>query len=255
MAEFVKTEIHDGVGLIILDRPKMNALNRAMQDEIAQVSRDAVKQGVRVIVIFGGANFAAGADVKEMAEWTHDDAIEQTPGLQDAFTAVAKLPVPTIAALTGYALGGGLELALACDLRIAGSSTVVGQPEILLGVIPGAGGTQRLSRLVGVSRAKDLIYTGRFVKADEALSMGLVNEVVEDAHVLERAMELAAALAKGPRRALAAAKEAIDLGSEKPLDQGLLIERANFASLFGTPDQVHGMASFVEQGPGKAKFE
>ncbi len=226
-----------------------------MQDEIAQASRDAVKQGARAIVIFGGIHFAAGADVKEMAEWTHNDAIEHTPGLQDAFTAVAKLPVPTIAALTGYALGGGLELALACDLRIAGTSAVVGQPEILLGVIPGAGGTQRLSRLIGASRAKDLIFTGRFVKADEALALGLVNEVVADDQVLERAVELAGILAKGPRRALAAAKEAIDLGIDKPLDQGLLIERANFASLFGTPDQVHGMTSFVEQGPGKAKFE
>jgi len=255
VAEFVKTEIRDGVGLLTLDRPKMNALSRAMQDEIGQASRAAVKQGARVIVIFGGANFAAGADVKEMAAWTNSDAIEQTPGLQDAFTAVAKLPVPTIAALTGYALGGGLELALSCDLRIAGTSSVVGQPEILLGVIPGAGGTQRLARLIGVSRAKDLIFTGRFVKADEALALGLVNEVVADDRVLQRAMELASTLAKGPRRAMAAAKEAIDLGIDKPLDQGLLIERANFAALFGTPDQVQGMTSFVEQGPGKAQFE
>jgi len=176
-----------------------------------------------------------------MAEWTNADAITQTPGLQDAFTAIAKLPVPTIAAITGYALGGGLELALACDLRIAGTSAVVGQPEFLLGVIPGAGGTQRLARLIGVSRAKDLIFSGRFVKADEALTMGLVNEVVADDHVFERAVTVATGLARGPRRALAAAKEAIDLGIEKPLDQGLLIERANFAALFGTPDQVHGM--------------
>jgi enoyl-CoA hydratase/carnithine racemase len=159
-----------------------------------------------------------------------------------------------VAAITGYALGGGLELALCADFRVAGQSARVGQPEILLGVIPGAGGTQRLPRLVGPSRAKDIVFTGRFVSAAEALAIGLVDKVVPDADVYQAALELVARYAGGPAIALRAAKQAIDEGLDVDLDTGLEIERLNFAGLFATEDQRTGMRSFIENGPGKAAF-
>lgn len=256
MPEFIDVQRVGKVAVITLNRPKLNALSRAMQDEIAQAARElSSDDSVRAVVIHGGErSFAAGADVKEMVHWDHAMAWEQTPRLQAAFTAVADMPQPTIAALTGYALGGGCELALACDLRIAADDAVLGQPEILLGIIPGAGGTQRLSRLVGASRAKDLILTGRQVRAAEALAMGLVNEVTSPEQVLPRAMALAEQLARGPREAMAAAKRVIDHGMDLPLDQALAAEQQAFASLFGTADQALGMESFVANGPGKAEF-
>jgi enoyl-CoA hydratase/carnithine racemase len=177
-----------------------------------------------------------------------------TRRLQDAFTAVARIPKPVVAAITGYALGGGLELALCADFRVAGESARVGQPEILLGVIPGAGGTQRLPRLVGPARAKDIVYTGRFVTAPEALAIGLVDKVVPDAEVYQAAREMVNRYAGGPAVALRAAKQAIDEGLDVDLDSGLEIERLNFAGLFATEDQRTGMRSFVENGPGKATF-
>jgi len=198
--------------------------------------------------------FAAGADIKEMAEASYAKMAADTRRLQDAFTAVAKIPKPVVAAITGYALGGGLELALCADFRVAGQSARVGQPEILLGVIPGAGGTQRLPRLVGPARAKDIVYTGRFVSAPEALAIGLVDKVVPDAEVYQAARDMVNRYAAGPAVALRAAKQAIDEGLDVDLDSGLEIERLNFAGLFATEDQRTGMRSFVENGPGKATF-
>jgi enoyl-CoA hydratase/carnithine racemase len=174
--------------------------------------------------------------------------------LQESFTVVAKIPKPVVAAVTGYALGGGLELALCADFRVAGESARVGQPEILLGIIPGAGGTQRLPRLVGPARAKDIVFTGRFVGAEEALAIGLVDRVVPDADVYQAARDLVSRYATGPAAALRAAKQAIDDGLETDLDTGLEIERLHFAGLFATEDQRTGMRSFVENGPGKATF-
>jgi enoyl-CoA hydratase len=159
-----------------------------------------------------------------------------------------------VAAITGYALGGGCELALAADVRFAAEDAQLGQPEVLLGIIPGAGGTQRLSRLVGPSRAKELIYTGRFVKADEALAMGLVDRVLPKEQVYDEAVAWAGQFKGAAALALRAAKEAVDRGLEVDLDTGLEIERAAFASLFATDDRQTGMRSFVEQGPGKATF-
>jgi enoyl-CoA hydratase/carnithine racemase len=159
-----------------------------------------------------------------------------------------------VAAVNGYALGGGCELALCADRRIAATDAVLGQPEILLGVIPGAGGTQRLTRLVGPSKAKDLIFTGRFVKADEALAIGLVDELVEPAEVYDRAVAWAGQFASGPALALRAAKAAVDAGLDVSLETGLAIEAQQFAALFATEDRSIGMKSFVEQGPGKAEF-
>ena len=189
MAEFVTVQTDQAVATIRLERPPMNALNAQVQNEIAaaaaQVTAD---QEVRAVILYGGEKvFAAGADIKEMADASYSRMAADTRRLQDAFTAVAKIPKPVVAAITGYALGGGLELALCADFRVAGESARAGQPEILLGVIPGAGGTQRLPRLVGPARAKDIVFTGRFVGAAEALAIGLVDQVVPDADVYQAA--------------------------------------------------------------------
>jgi len=256
MGDFVRLENDQAVAVIRLHRPPMNALNVQVQDEIAAAAAQAsADQEVRAVIIYGGERvFAAGADIKEMAEATYSQMAADTRRLQDAFTAVAKIPKPVVAAITGYALGGGLELALCADFRVAGESARVGQPEILLGVIPGAGGTQRLPRLVGPARAKDIVYTGRFVGAAEALAIGLVDRVVPDADVYQAARDLVDRYVGGPAVALRAAKQAIDEGLEVDLDSGLEIERLNFAGLFATEDQRTGMRSFIENGPGKATF-
>ncbi|MBW1595879.1 enoyl-CoA hydratase/isomerase family protein [Streptomyces sp. JJ38] len=252
----VNLEVADGVGTIRLDRPPMNALDIATQDRLGELAAEATRRDdVRAVVLYGGEKvFAAGADIKEMRDMDHAAMIARSRGLQDAFTAVARIPKPVVAAVTGYALGGGCELALCADIRIAGDNAKLGQPEILLGLIPGAGGTQRLSRLVGPSKAKDLIFTGRQVRADEALAMGLVDRVVPAAEVYQEAHAWAAKLAQGPAIALRAAKESVDFGLEADIDTGLAIERNWFAGLFATEDRETGMRSFVEDGPGKAKF-
>jgi len=252
----VNLEVADGVGTLRLDRPPMNALDIATQDRLRELAEEAaVRDDVRAVVIYGGEKvFAAGADIKEMQAMDHAAMVVRSKGLQDSFTAVARIPKPVVAAVTGYALGGGCELALCADIRIAGERAKLGQPEILLGLIPGAGGTQRLARLVGPAKAKDLIFTGRQVKAPEALDMGLVDRVVPDAEVYEQARAWAAKLAAGPAMALRAAKESVDAGLETDLDTGLTIERNWFAGLFATEDRATGMRSFVEEGPGKAKF-
>ncbi|MFB7031166.1 MULTISPECIES: enoyl-CoA hydratase/isomerase family protein [unclassified Streptomyces] len=252
----VNLEVAEGVGTIRLDRPPMNALDVATQDRLRELAQEATdRDDVRAVVLYGGEKvFAAGADIKEMQVMDHVAMVKRSRALQDAFTAVARIPKPVVAAITGYALGGGCELALCADYRIAADNAKLGQPEILLGLIPGAGGTQRLSRLVGPSRAKDLIFTGRMVKADEALSLGLVDRVVPAAEVYEQAHAWAAKLAQGPAVALRAAKEAVDQGLEADIDTGLAIERTWFAALFATEDRERGMRSFVEEGPGKAKF-
>jgi len=257
VGEFVRVEVAGQIATIRLDRPKMNALNAQVQLEIAeaaaQVSGD---DAVRAVIIYGGERvFAAGADIKEMAPLGYPDMAARTAALQASFTAVADIPKPVVAAVTGYALGGGLELALCADFRVLGESAKVGQPEILLGVIPGAGGTQRLPRLIGPAKAKDLIFTGRQVTAAEALAIGLADKVVPDAEVYQAATELVARYATGPAIALRAAKQAVDKGLEVDLATGLEIERLHFASLFATEDQKNGMRSFVENGPGKAVFE
>jgi enoyl-CoA hydratase/carnithine racemase len=256
MGEFVRVEIEEAVAVIRLDRPPMNALNAQVQDEIADAAaRVSADPDVRAVVLYGGEKvFAAGADIKEMADASYGRMATDTRQLQDSFTAVAKIGKPVVAAITGYALGGGLELALCADFRVVGTSARVGQPEILLGIIPGAGGTQRLPRLVGPARAKDIVFTGRFVGADEALAIGLADKVVPDADVFGAATELVRRYARGPALALRAAKQAIDSGLDVDLATGLEIERLHFAGLFATQDQRAGMRSFVENGPGQATF-
>ncbi|MDX3383156.1 enoyl-CoA hydratase-related protein [Streptomyces niveiscabiei] len=252
----VNLEVAEGVGTLRLDRPPMNALDTATQDRLKELAEEAARRDdVRAVVVYGGEKvFAAGADIKEMRAMDHAAMVLRSRALQDAFTAVARIPKPVVAAVTGYALGGGCELALCADYRIAGENAKLGQPEILLGVIPGAGGTQRLARLIGPSKAKDLIFTGRMVKADEALSLGLVDRVVPADEVYAQAHAWAAKLAQGPAIALRAAKESIDTGLETDLETGLAVERTWFAALFATEDRERGMRSFVEEGPGKAKF-
>jgi enoyl-CoA hydratase/carnithine racemase len=256
MGEFVRVETDGAIATIRLNRPPMNALNGQVQDEIAaaagQVDTDPA---VRAVVLYGGEKvFAAGADIKEMAETSFAQVAIDSRRLQAAFTAVARIGKPVVAAVTGYALGGGLELALCADFRVAGAGARLGQPEILLGIIPGAGGTQRLPRLVGPARAKDIVFTGRFVAAAEAREIGLVDKVVPDAEVYQAARDLVARYATGPAVALRAAKQAIDAGLETDLETGLEIERLHFAALFATEDQQTGMRSFIENGPGKATF-
>ncbi|HEX3488527.1 MAG TPA: enoyl-CoA hydratase-related protein [Streptosporangiaceae bacterium] len=259
MGEFVRVETEPSgraIATIRLDRPPMNALNSVVQAEIAAAAAEAsADPEVRAVIVYGGEKvFAAGADIKEMADAGYGQMAADTRRLQDSFTAVARIAKPVIAAITGYALGGGLELALCADFRVAGAGAKVGQPEILLGLIPGAGGTQRLPRLVGPARAKDIVFTGRFVGAEEALAIGLIDQVVPDGEVHAAAVRMAERFAAGPAVALRAAKQAIDEGLEADLDTGLEIERLQFSGLFATEDARTGMRSFIENGPGKARF-
>jgi enoyl-CoA hydratase/carnithine racemase len=253
---WVRLEVSEGIGVLRIDRPRMNVLNAAIQRQLGIVAAEcATRTDIAAVVVTGGERvFAAGADVKEMAELSHADMVAHSTVLQDSFAAVARIGKPVVAAINGYALGGGCELALCADRRVAAEDATFGQPEIKLGIIPGAGGTQRLSRLVGLSRAKDLVLTGRMVDAAEALAIGLVDQVVSAADVIPTAISWARQFVGGPALALRAAKECIDRGSEVDLGTGLEIERAQFAALFGTDDQSIGMRSFVEQGPGKARF-
>jgi enoyl-CoA hydratase len=256
VGEFVRLEVDGAIGTIRLDRPKMNAINAQLREELEQCAREATdRSDVRAVVLYGGERvFAAGADIKEMESISYADMVAWGSKLQEALKVVAAIPKPVVAAVTGYALGGGFELSLAADFRVLGESAQVGVPEILLGVIPGAGGTQRLTRLVGPAKAKSLVFTGRFVKADEALALGIADEVVPDAEVYTAAVAMASQWADGPAVALRAAKQAIDQGLELDLDSALRLETALFAGLFATEDQKVGMRSFVENGPGKATF-
>ena len=257
MGEFVRLEVDGAVATLRLDRPKMNALNVAVQEEIRAAAIEASERSdVKAVVVYGGDRvFAAGADIKEMQQMSYSDMVDRSAALQSSLSAVARIPKPTIAAITGYALGGGCELALTCDFRVVADNAKLGQPEILLGIIPGAGGTQRLARLIGPSKAKEIIFSGRFVDDEEALRIGLADKVVPADHVYAEALAWAGSFAGAATYAVRAAKEAIDRGLEVDLDTGLEIERMLFAGLFATKDREIGMTSFVEQGPGKAQFE
>ncbi len=252
----VRLDVDGGVGTIRLDRPPMNALDA----EVAAGLRAAAGQAtadpaIRSVVLYGGEKvFAAGADIKKMAPMDFAEAAAWVRDLSSTFELIARIPKPVIAAVTGYALGGGLELALCADVRVLAHNAKLGQPEILLGVIPGAGGTQRLPRLVGPSRAKDLIFSGRQVRADEAERIGLADAVVPAEQTYERATEIARGYAAGPAMALAAAKQAIDDGAETGLSEALRLEAALFAGLWGSEDRRIGMESFLADGPGKASF-
>lgn len=243
----------DGVAVVTLNNPKVNALSQAVLGALHRVADELVATPPGAVVITGGERiFAAGADISEFGG--PDEAREITAGFHRALDAVASIPRFVIAAVAGYALGGGCELAIACDYRIAGERAVFGQPEILLGTIPGGGGTQRLARLVGPSRAKEMCITGRQVKAEEALRIGLADEVVPNEELHERALALAAECARGAVLSQAMAKQAIDRGLGMSLTEGLLVEQELFTESFRTEDSRIGVASFLEHGPGKAAF-
>lgn len=254
---FVSVSIDAGIATIRIDRPKVNALNAEIQDGLfAAASELAGDSSVRAAIITGGEKvFAAGVDIKEMEQMSYVDMVDRGTILQNGFASLAQLPFPTVAAIEGYALGGGFELAMTADFRIASTSATVGQPEVLLGLIPGAGGTQRLTRLVGQQKAKELIYTGRMVKADEALELGMVDKLVEPGTTHAAAVEMLTPMVAGPRVALRFAKEAINRGQDGDLSTGLAIETQLFTGLFATQDRAIGMTSFVENGPGKAAFQ
>ncbi len=243
----------DGVALVRLDRPKMNALSTTLLAQLAEVAAQLTADPPGAVVVWGGERiFAAGADISEFKG--SDEARVIGGKFRDALDAVAAIPRAVIAAVNGYALGGGCELALACDFRVAAENAKFGQPEILLGIIPGGGGTQRLARLVGPARAKDMILTGRQVAADEAERIGLVDRVVAAADVLDTALTWAAELADGAVVAQGLAKAAVDAGLSRPLADGLTWEQDLFADVFATEDAATGVASFLEAGPGKARF-
>ena len=254
MSELVQVERRDdGVVVVRLDNPKVNALSGALLGELGDAAQRLTADAPGAVVITGGDRiFAAGADISEFAGPA--EAHEIGAAFHRALDAVAAIPRFVIAAVSGYALGGGCELALACDYRIASEKAVFGQPEVLLGIIPGGGGTQRLSRLVGPSRAKALMITGRQVKAEEALRIGLADEVVASDALHERALTLAAEVARGAVLAQAAIKRAVDEGLQRPLPGGLALERDLFTEIFHTDDSQIGVASFREHGPGKATF-
>ena len=249
MSEFVRLEVADGVGTIRLDRPPMNAINDDLTRDLVEVATEAtVRDDVRAVVIWGGEKvFAAGADIKQMAEQSSHAMKSRIGLLQETFSLAEDIPKVTIAAINGFCLGGGCELALTADFRYAAEDAQLGQPEIKLGIIPGAGGTQRMPRLIGPARAKDIIYSGRFVPAKEAEEIGLVDAVFPAADVYERAVEAAKEYAKGPTAALRAAKVSVNWGGRVDLRTGLVIERETFADLFATEDQKEGMAAFVEK--------
>ena len=254
--EFVSIDVTDGVAVLRLDRPKMNAISVQVQADLREAAAElTARDDVRAVVVWGGERvFAAGNDVKEMADLSYADMVKVAASATSATTAIARIPKPVVAAVNGYALGGGCELALAADFRFAAEDAVLGQPEVLLGIIPGAGGTQRLTRLVGTAKAKDIIFTGRFVKAEEALQIGLVDKVVPADQVYDEAVAWAKQFTGAASYAVRAAKAAIDRGLEVDLDTGLEIERQQFAAIFATEDRTRGMTSFVENGPGKATF-
>jgi len=242
----------DGVAVITLRHGKVNALSGALVGEIGDAARELPADLPGAVVVTGGERiFAAGADITEFSDAEAAERI--TAHIHGALDALAAIPRFVIASISGYALGGGCELALACDYRIAGPKAVFGQPEILLGIIPGGGGTQRLARLVGPSRAKELCLTGRQVKADEALRMGLADEVTKG-DPMERALALAAEVARGPLTSQACAKAAIDDGLSQALADGLMTEQRFFVDSFRTEDSQIGVQSFLEHGPGKAVF-
>ncbi|MQA08964.1 MAG: enoyl-CoA hydratase/isomerase family protein [Pseudonocardiaceae bacterium] len=256
MPERVQVDIANSVATLKLDYPPLNTFDTTMRRELSAAATELTEDArVRVVVLHSSAKvFAAGADIKQLAEHDFHSIVHWNGAMQRTLTQIATLPMPVIAAVNGLALGGGMELALAADYRIVAGSAKLGYPEVLLGIMPGSGGTQRLTRLVGPSRAKELLMTGRKITAAEALRLGMVDEVVPDGGAYEAAIEYADRLAAGPRFAIQAIKEAVDHGADAPSASGLALERSLIAGLFATEDRNTGMASFISEGPGKARF-
>jgi enoyl-CoA hydratase/carnithine racemase len=249
MGNLVELTVDDQVAVLRLQRPPANAIDLALGEELQAVITEANgRADVGALVLTGGPKiFAAGADIKAMATWGPEEVRPSVDALGAACDLLESIDTVSIAAINGYALGGGLELALGCDLRYAATDAKLGQPEIGIGVIPGAGGTQRLTRLVGPGRTRELVYSGRLMGADEALDLGIIERVLPPKGVLPTAVEDARRFAHGPRRALAAAKAAIAAAVTTPGGPGIQAEREAFLALFGTADQREGMAAFLEK--------
>jgi enoyl-CoA hydratase len=254
MGEFVRIEKQWAVATIRLDRPPANALAREVSLELSAAAKEVgADDGVRAVVVWGGERiFAAGADIKAMVEYGPEEVASDVGALEQACRDVEAMPTITIAAINGYALGGGCELALSCDFRFAAQDARIGLPEVQLGIIPGSGGTQRLPRVVGLPKARDLVYSGRHVDATEALEIGLVDRVADGMDVYALAVEHAGAFAKGPSLAYAAAKRAM-AAADRPLEEGLRVEREAFVALFATRDQEEGMRAFLDKREPKFK--
>ncbi len=250
----VRIERHEGnVAVIRLDRPKVNAISPELTADLQRCVDELNADLPGAVIVYGGERiFAAGADIARFGG--PEGARVIGLALRRALDGLAALPRVVIAAVAGYALGGGCELSMACDLRIAADTAVFGQPEILLGIIPGAGGTQRLARLVGPAKAKDIALSGRQVKAEEALRIGLADRVVPAADLFTEALAWAQEFARGPLTVQGYAKRAIDAGLSGSLSEGLTIEQDMFVAAFRTEDAKIGIKSFLENGPGKAEF-
>jgi enoyl-CoA hydratase len=247
----ILVETRGRVGIATLNRPQaLNALNDALMDELGRaLTAFDLDDGIGAIIITGSEKaFAAGADIAAMKDWSYID-VYSSNFISRNWEVLKRIRKPVIAAVAGYALGGGCELAMMCDIIIAAESARFGQPEIKLGVIPGAGGTQRLPRAVGRARAMDLILTARTMKADEADRAGLVSRVVPSEKLLEEAMSVATTIASMSLPSVMMAKESVNRAYEAPLNEGLLFERRAFHSLFATEDQKEGMAAFMEKRP------
>ncbi|MDV6271025.1 enoyl-CoA hydratase/isomerase family protein [Rhodococcus globerulus] len=255
----VDYEAPDGarpVAIVTFDRPPVNAMDGATNDALIVVAEElSLQRDLGVVVIHGPRHFAAGDDVKEMAGLERGFALQGRERISEAVAAVANIPVPVVAAVVGFALGGGCELAAAADFRITATDATWGLPEVHLGLIPGGGGTQRIPRLVGVQRAKRLIYLGENITGAVAAEWGLADEAVDAGRVLGRATDLARQLADRAPLAVRAAKRAIDGGLDLDLANGLRLEDALFAGVFPTQDAESGLKSFVENGPRRATFD
>ncbi|MFI6361437.1 enoyl-CoA hydratase/isomerase family protein [Nocardia sp. NPDC050630] len=247
--------VDERLAILRIERHPVNALDQEMWDLLETAAAELHSSTIyRAVVITGGEHFAAGADVKEMRGLSSAAFGRRNRVLQHAFHALATAPQITIAAINGYALGGGCELALAADFRIGGRGAVLGLPEITLGIMPGSGGTQRLSRIIGIAGAKDLILTGRLVRAEEALRIGLIDQLLDDADAFDAAVARGLSYARGPL-ALRYAKQAIDDGFGMSIEDGLALEADLITRCFASADGQHGLRSFVEDGPRKATFQ
>jgi len=246
--ELVELSVDGAVALVRLNRPPVNALSDQLSEELSEAFVQCQDASIRAVVVTGKPHFAAGADIKGFkATFDSGGKEASASSLRDAIAVLDGLAKPTIAAVHGYALGGGCELSLGCDFRYIAEDSKIGQPEILLGIIPGAGGTQRLQRVVGFQTTKELTYSGRHVGAAEALEIGYADKVLPTDEVLEVALADAAEWATKATAAIAAAKKALAHGRGVSLDEGLAIEREAFQEAFGTDDAVEGVTAFIEK--------
>lgn len=246
--DYVSMEIDGAVALVRLDRPPVNALSEQVAVELKEAFTSCQDAALRAVVVTGQPHFAAGADIKGFKETFDSGSRERTAGtLLDAIDVLDRLEKPTIAAVHGYALGGGCELSLGCDFRYMADDALIGQPEVLLGLIPGAGGTQRLQRVVGFQRAKDIVYTGRQVGAEEALRIGYADKLAPPDEILDLALGDAAELATKATVAIAEAKKALAAGRGVPLEEALAVEQKGFQTTFASEDAVEGVNAFIDK--------